>query len=115
MSSVVFQKYHRSRNLRRDSPTVRILKGYIYFNRPLVEALDSPRVDLFVSAREGKILVRPGEDFKLTVAPSGRSTFSAGPFIREYDIEDGFYPVEETKDGYVFTYRKPGSEVFVRE
>lgn len=89
---------------------MRVLKGYVYFNRPLVEALDSSRVDLFVSETDGKILIRPGEEFKLTVSSSGRSTFSARPFLRNYGIEGGFFPVEETEDGFVFSFRKPAGE-----
>lgn len=103
MTQLVFKRYKRNKNYRRKSSVVRVLKGYIHFNRMMTESLGVDRVDLFVDEGGGKVLVKPGSDFKLTISTAGRATFSAGPFLREYGIDEGFYPAEQKKEGLIFS------------
>ena len=84
---------------------VRVLNGYIHFNRIMTESLGGGRIDLFIDSDEGKILVKPGSDFVLTIGRSGRGTFSAGPFLRDYGIEEGFYPAHPSEQGLIFSIR----------
>lgn len=101
----VFQKYERARNVRSNGPSIRVNKGYFFFNRVLVTHLGCERVDLYVDPEAKTVLVRPGKDFKLTFTAYGRATFSAAPFINELGIPEGFYPADPHGDGMIFTYR----------
>ena len=102
--NLVFQKYERSKNVRSDGPVIRVNKGYFFLNRVLVTELSCERVDLFMDPAETTVLIRPGNDFKLTLTTYGRATFSAAPFIHEMHIPDGFYPVEPHQEGLIFSY-----------
>lgn len=102
-SGKIFKKYVRNRNVRNQVPAVRVLKGYIYFNRILMEAIATERVDLFVSEQGTEVLIRPGDDFKLCVGPSGRGVFAASLFIREHHLADGNYVAKATRDGFIIS------------
>lgn len=112
--NLVFQKYERSKNIRSNGPVVRVNKGYFFLNRVLVSELSCERVDLFMDHAEKTVLIRPGNDFKLTLTSYGRATFSAAPFIHDMHIPDGFYPVETHQEGLIFSYDEDNGDSLAR-
>lgn len=104
-SESVFQKYERVKNVRSTGPVVRVNRGYVYFNKLLLDRIDCEMIDLYVNTNDKTILIKPGKDFKLTITASGRATFSAAHFINEFKIQDESYSARDYDGGVIFSYQ----------
>jgi len=101
---LTFRKYQRSKNVRSSQPQVRVNRGYVFLNRGLLEALKCECIDLYVNRGERSVLIKKGDDFKLTYTANGRATFSAATFLNDLGIPDGFFTAEKHEDGFLFVY-----------
>lgn len=101
---LTFRKYQRSKNVRSSRPQVRVNRGYVFLNRGLLEALKCECIDLYVNRGERSVLIKKGDDFKLTYTANGRATFSAATFLNDLGIPDGFFTAVKHEDGFLFVY-----------